>query len=204
MNGIHDLGGMHGFGSIDAIPDEPVFHEPWEATCFALNLVLGGWRKWNTDMSRHAIERLDPAVYLTSSYYERWLVKIEMLALEGGLVTAEELRSGEPDPGAPRLTPPVDAAAIRALVHTGRSSERSIDAPPRFAVGDEVVANRDAPHGHTRLPRYARGARGEIVLHHRAHVFPDRNARREGEAPEHLYSVRFRASELWGHSGASQ
>ena len=54
------------------------------------------------------------------------------------------------------------------------------------------------PKGHTRLPRYARGKVGEIVRRHGAHVFPDTNAHGAGEAPQHLYTVRFTGTELWG------
>jgi nitrile hydratase len=54
MNGVHDLGGMHGFGPVVIEPDEPVFHAEWERRTFALTLAMGGWRRWNLDMSRHA------------------------------------------------------------------------------------------------------------------------------------------------------
>ena len=29
MDGIHDMGGMHGFGRVDYDPTAPVFHAPW-------------------------------------------------------------------------------------------------------------------------------------------------------------------------------
>src|SRR5262249_54887585 len=67
----------------------------------------------------------------------------------------------------------------------------------RFAVGDHVLTRNLNPHGHTRLPRYARGKRGVIVTHHGAHVFPDSNAHGLGENPQHLYTVRISARELW-------
>ena len=31
MNGVHDMGGMHGFGPVIPERDEPVFHAAWEA-----------------------------------------------------------------------------------------------------------------------------------------------------------------------------
>ena len=34
MNGLHDLGGMDGFGAIERETDEPVFHEQWEGRVF--------------------------------------------------------------------------------------------------------------------------------------------------------------------------
>jgi nitrile hydratase len=84
------------------------------------------------------------------------------------------------------------------MVKFGGSTLREVDSRPRFAVGDDVLTRNPNPHGHTRLPRYARGKRGRIVLHHGAHVLPDTNAHGLGECPEHLYTVRFEASELWG------
>ncbi len=201
MNGIHDMGGMHGFGRVDAERDEPVFHEEWEAKCFALNFAMGGWRKWSIDASRHAIERLDPATYVGSSYYKRWLEKLVNLSLENGLITEQELRSGKPDAGSKKEVPPFDAAAIRSLLKKGRPSDREVNQPPRFRIGDTVRTVTDSPVGHTRLPRYARGLEGKIVLHHGAHAFPDSNAHGHGEAPQHLYGVRFSARTLWGKQG---
>jgi nitrile hydratase len=87
---------------------------------------------------------------------------------------------------------------VAGMIKHGGPTLREIDAEPAFAVGGEVVTSRRSPRGHTRLPRYARGRRGRIVLHHGAHVFPDTNAHDLGECPEHLYTVRFEAPELWG------
>lgn len=54
------------------------------------------------------------------------------------------------------------------------------------------------PHGHTRLPRYARGKVGVVEARHGCHVFPDTNAHGLGEEPQWLYTVRFDGTELWG------
>ena len=65
MDGIHDLGGMSGFGPVEVERGEPVFHEPWEAIAFALNaLGIAVLTSYNTDEYRHAVERMDPAHYL--------------------------------------------------------------------------------------------------------------------------------------------
>jgi len=201
MNGIHDMGGMHGFGRIETENDEPVFHEEWEARCFALNFTMGGWRKWTIDASRYAIERLDLETYIRSTYYERWLEKLVNLSLENGLISEKELHSGKPDAGSTKLAPPFDAAAVRKLLNKGRPSEREVDQQPRFQVGEIVRTVTDSPTGHTRLPRYARGREGKILLHQGAHSFPDSNAHGQGEAPQHLYAVRFAARTLWGDQG---
>ena len=44
MNGVHDMGGMHGMGPIEAEPNEPVFHKPWEGRVYALSVAhsVGG------------------------------------------------------------------------------------------------------------------------------------------------------------------
>lgn len=66
-----------------------------------------------------------------------------------------------------------------------------------------VRARNLNPEGHTRLPRYVRGRQGQIHQHHGAHVFPDTNAHFQGEQPQHLYSVRFPAQELWGEKASA-
>ena len=201
MNGIHDMGGMHGFGRIEAESNEPVFHEDWEARAFALNFAMFGWGKWNYDSFRHSIERFDPAIYIKSAYYERWLQNLINLSLEHGLVTSEELESGEPAAETTKQAPPLDASGMRMLLKHGSPFDRPINQRPLFRVGDIVRAVTDSPTGHTRLPRYARGREGEIVCHHGAHTFPDSNALGRGEAPQHLYAVRFSARTLWGDQG---
>lgn len=91
MNGIHDLGGMHGIGPVDAERNEPVFHEEWERRMFALMIATFGGGHYNVDEFRHGIERMDPAHYLTTSYYEHWLHTVETLLIEKGTITRKEL-----------------------------------------------------------------------------------------------------------------
>jgi nitrile hydratase beta subunit len=91
MNGIHDLGGMHGLGPIRPEPDEPVFHEDWERRMFGLMIATFAGGQFNVDEFRHAIERMDPAHYLGSSYYEHWLTAVETLLVEKGVVSEDEL-----------------------------------------------------------------------------------------------------------------
>jgi nitrile hydratase len=97
MNGAHDLGGMHGLGPIDPEKDEPVFHAEWERRCFAITLAAGFLGQWNIDMGRYARERMHPAEYLSTSYYEHWLHGLQLLLVEKGLLTEEEIaaRMGE-------------------------------------------------------------------------------------------------------------
>ena len=44
MDGVHDMGGMDGFGKVEVEQNEPVFHAPWEAPCAR-------------DATRHGIRR---------------------------------------------------------------------------------------------------------------------------------------------------
>jgi nitrile hydratase beta subunit len=206
MNGAHDLGGMHGFGPINAEPEaqEPVFHANWEGRVFGLARVIGALGKWNSDISRHARERQHPVEYLRHSYYENWLVGLEKLLVEMGLVTAAELAAG-------KAAQPADedvrkrvlrAEQVATIVPLGSPATMPADALPRFRVGDRVRARNRHPIGHTREPRYVRGRAGVIHEHYGTHVFPDRSA--EGvRVGRHLYCVRFDAAELWGENANS-
>lgn len=91
MNGVHDMGGMHGFGPVVPERNEPVFHAEWERRAFALTLAMGAWGRWNLDMSRFAREQMPPAEYLGSGYYDKWLFGLEKLLVEHGFVTREEI-----------------------------------------------------------------------------------------------------------------
>lgn len=202
MNGIHDMGGMHGFGPVEPEADEPLFHAPWESRVLAMTLAMAGWGRWNIDASRFARESAPPELYLRSSYYERWLEGLCKLMVERGLLTEEELAKGHPAPGTEKATPPVAAERVPTILRSGGPTERSLEAQPRYRIGERVRTRNIHPEGHTRLPRYARGKTGEIAMLHGGHVFPDSNARFAGEAPQPLYSVSFDAKELWGPEAA--
>jgi nitrile hydratase beta subunit len=203
MNGAHDLGGMHGFGPIDAEPEakEPVFHADWEKRVYGLVRAVGALGKWTYDRGRHARELQLPVDYLRHSYYENWLVGLEKQLVESGLVTAEELASGKAsglaDEALRQQILPAEEVADREA--RGSPVTMPTDAPPRFQPGDRVRARNRHPAGHTREPRYVRGRVGVIQQHHGAHVLPDLSA--EGvRVGRHLYSVRFEAPELWGEN----
>jgi nitrile hydratase len=198
MNGIHDMGGMHGMGPLRRETAEPVFHEPWEGRVFAMTLAARAGGKGNLDNSRYQLESLPPADYLRMSYYERWFTRLTGQLVRSETVTPEELEAGTPGPGSAKTIRALDVAATRSLP-TRRNSARRPDAvEPRFAVGQRVRARTINPVGHTRLPRYARGRIGVVARDHGVFVFPDTNAEFLGEKPQHVYSVRFTARELWG------
>jgi nitrile hydratase len=91
------------------------------------------------------------------------------------------------------------AADVQVRVVWNRRLAR-LDDPvaPRFRPGDRVAARNLHPPGHTRLPRYVRGRRGVVDRDHGVFIFPDSHALGLGRKPQHVYSVRFAARELWG------
>jgi nitrile hydratase len=198
MNGIHDLGGMHGFGPINPEADEPVFHHAWEKRVLGMFAPTFAVGFYCVDEFRHAIERMGAAHYLQSSYYEHWLHALETLALEKGILTREELRTGRATPGAPKAQPALVAADVPKIVAHGASARVALDVKPKFKEGDMVVVKNMHPAGHTRLPRYVRDKLGCIDRDHGVFVFPDTVAHAKGEKPQHCYSVYFSAQELWG------
>jgi len=197
MNSIHDMGGMHGMGPLVIEHDEAVFHERWQGRVFAMRMACAFHRKWNADMGRYARERMPPAEFLAASYYERALYALERVLVENGLVGEDELAGGQATStakGAPTLQP----EQVATIVRTRRRARLDDDVAPLFKVGDAVCARNIHPEGHTRLPRYARGRRGIIDRDHGVFAFADSNAMTRDKKPQHLYSVRFAATELWG------
>ena len=198
MNGVHDMGGMHGMGPIVEERNEPVFHDEWEGRIFAMNLAMGAWRKWNIDASRHAREMIPPAEYLRMTYYERWVSGLVELIVKSGLATRDEIESATPAAGSAKAVPAANPNQALARIATGLPAKRNVDVPARFKVGQRVRTHNMHPVGHTRLPRYARGRSGTINRDHGVFVFPDTNAHFLGERPQHVYSVCFAGRELWG------
>lgn len=198
MNGVHDMGGMDGFGPVVREQNEPVFHADWERQTYGLAALAMRSMQVNTDEFRHAIERIPPARYLSSRYYERWLAAVETLLVERGVVTREELLA---QLGA-SIDPDLIANDVPAI-----PPARVKDQPKkraRFAKGDRVRARNINPTGHTRLPRYVRGKTGVVTGDWGVFVFPDTNAHHAGTKPQHCYSVAFDARELWGKPGSSR
>jgi nitrile hydratase len=208
VNGAHDLGGMHGFGPVEIEPDEPVFHHEWERRAFAITLAAGFLGKWNIDQSRFAREQMPPAEYLATTYYEHWLFGLEKLLDAHGLVPGGELEGRLQDPAAPAAPVtgerPLAARDVEAALRTSRASKSDEDVVPRHKVGDRVRTVNINPLGHTRLPRYARGKQGVVTLDHGVWVFPDAAGNGLGKKPQHCYSVRFTARELWGEDAPSR
>ena len=199
MDGIHDLGGLQGFGPVRVEPAEPVFHAPWEARVFALSAAAPFAVPWSDDDFRPAIEALEPAHYLRSSYYEKWFAALRRLLLERGAVSEAELARGEAASRGGWSA--VAAAAVPPAIRAGASQARPA-APARFKAGDRVTTRRHVLARHTRLPAYARGRPGLVERAQGAFLVADRHA--EGDpTPETLYTVVFESRDLWGDEAAA-
>ncbi|MGH1490537.1 MAG: nitrile hydratase subunit beta [Acidimicrobiales bacterium] len=204
MDGIHDMGGTEGYGPVPYIAEEVVrMTNRWEAFSGAALFALMRSGKSNIDAHRHRIERLDPSRYLPISYWGRWLASIESAAVDQGIAEQSEIDAAIAalghDPAS--TAPPPRMNPVTALESRSNDSTflRSIDTPPRFAVGDQVSTLSHAPSsGHHRLPRYVRGRTGTIARSYPAFTFPDAVAHNKGEQPTYVYAVGFSATELWG------
>jgi nitrile hydratase beta subunit len=206
MSGIHDLGGVAGFGPVPHDPDEPPFKAPWQRRLFGIQraLMAQGIPR-NLHEVRSEVESLPPHVYLATEDYERRLLTTEGRLVERGVLHPGELeqrrRELEADADRP-LVSREDDELVRTTYERGtrgRPSDRAIDRPPQFGAGDAVRARNVHPRGHTRLVRYVRGRTGIVERVYPAFDLPDLAAVGESR-PEYAYAVRFDAHELWGES----
>ena len=203
MNGIHDMGGMHGMGPIEVREDERPFHAEWEGRAWGLLRAVGPFGPARRRNFRYEHEVLPPAEYLQMQYYERFIRVLVDRLMAAKLLTQAELDSGHADSASPRQTPRVTPASIAAQLGQRRSLRRDdVRIEPGFKAGQRVRARNINPIGHTRLPRYLRGHRGTIVVDHGVFDFQDTDA--DGytlpNRPQHVYTVQFTARELWGEA----
>ena len=198
MDGIHDMGGMDGFGKVEPELNEPMFHEEWESRVLAMVRAMGAAGAFNIDTSRFYRETLPPHVYLSSSYYKKWFLGLEEMLIEKGYLTREEVAAGHAMQPAKALKHgKFDLANVERVMVRGKFA-RPAPAPAKFNIGDRVRAKNIHPATHTRLPRYARDKVGVVELCHGCHMFPDSVAKDQGDNPQWLYTVVFDSRELWG------
>ncbi|MGN6175688.1 MAG: nitrile hydratase subunit beta [Streptosporangiaceae bacterium] len=198
MDGIHDMGGRHGFGQVETPTDAPPFAEAWEGKAFVIGALAARIAGTNLHAFRHAIERVPPDEYLVG-YWNRWTIGAQIMMEDSGILTDEEVRaraarlSGRdvPEPPAPEPHKP-------QMPSGGAGNLRAADSAPAFAVGDRVRVADLNPVGHTRLPRYVRRRAGTVTAIQPCQVFPDSAAHFAGEKPQHCYAVEFDSRELWG------
>lgn len=200
MNGVADMGGMHGFGPVVVETNEPIFHADWEKRAVGVQIAAAMAGAWISDECRYFKEAMPAADYLSKSYYEHWLYFLEQLIVHKGVATAEEVAAGHlitssPGDGATKIAP---GGKVAELFLVGGSLAQPSDRPVRFAKGQKVIARNIHPSGHTRLPRYIRNHVGTVVECLGSYAFADSRAHGLGENPQPTYMVRFSGDELWG------
>lgn len=190
MGGMHDIGGLQGFGAVEVDQDDTLFHERWERQVCGMGmaaLMVPGFTK-DAEM-RHAMERLPAEEYVAQSYWERWTSALATLIVEKGLATPgelAELAGGEFVLGRPLVCDPLVGGSVNGLL----------------GPGTKVRVREWHPQGHTRCPRYAQGRRGMIIGTSGRFPLPDRTASGDAaDSTEDVYSVRFQSTELWGEGG---
>jgi nitrile hydratase subunit beta len=202
MDGVHDLGGREGFGPILDKDDDHPFHAAWEMRAFGITQSSASATSWTIDWFRYCRELTGPVDYLTRPYFDQWITTRAAQLVDEGYLTLDELKRGAaafmPKPS----RPPETAEAARAAVKEPRNFAASVNAPPRFALGEKVRCRLDGGSGHTRLPGYVRGRAGEIHAHHGGNVLADASARGEKRG-EHLYTVSFASADLWPEAKGS-
>lgn len=183
-----------------------MFHSAWEGSVVAGILATIGAGLYNVDQFREAIDDMDPLSYVTVGYYGRWLHTLETNCVRSGVITPEQIEArmqlvaeGAALPSLP--ADPSIAEGMRTLIREGAPGSRTVDRAPLFAPGDRVRGRVLDGERHARIPSYAQGRPGVVNRVHNAFVFPDTNRRGEGENPEHVYSVRFDAADLWPGEG---
>lgn len=201
MDGVHDLGGQQGFGSVAPRQDDAPFHD-WERRMYGIARAIARPDGWNIDKFRFTREQLPPVEYLTRPYFDQWYASYAAMLLGSGLVTAQELAAGK-SAGHPSVAlRPMSVAGVAKMKSVSLRFDRPYRDKPRYEVGEEVRAALTGSPGHTRLPRYVRGHAGVIRAVHGAHVVPDENS--EGrEIAEPLYTVTFRLADLFPEQSGS-
>jgi len=197
MNGVHDMGGMHGMGPIGHDPDQPIFHEPWEGRVWALYRSTGQYGRGVWKNFRFELEQIPPSEYLRMPYYERWFTVLVNRLVRSGYVTRDELASGRADPSAQKPTLPPAPPPVPGAIRGATRLDLPIRA--RYRPGQQVRARNVNPAGHIRMPRYVRTKHGVITKDHGVWALQDTDV--DGNPvgrPQHVYTVRFAARELWG------
>jgi nitrile hydratase subunit beta len=218
MAAVSDMGGRRElFGPIVREPEEPVFHSRAEGRVFGVSAFTLALFKGNLDALRSAIEQLPREIYM-SSYYRRMLGGCERLLVRAGYLGPDEvdarIEGRRAEPGrrrGSRLRLSIVSRTMRSLQRptfpgwvAARVLPRVLGAArpvlrrPRFAVGDRVRVRPQQAAGHTRQPGYVTGKRGVIAAQLGATLFPDARAAGRRVRPQHLYTVAFEGSDLWG------
>lgn len=204
MNGIHDMGGLHGFGEVDVEEDEPVFHARWEGRVYAMTQVIDTTGIWNLDEHRHEIELMPSQDYIADGYYGRWLFAMESILARKKILHRDEVDLRIKERALDHIETPVTQEnrnwplAEEDKIPWG-AWRHEVQVTPKFAVGDRVRTRNHQPPGHTRLTAFTRCKIGIVAkVNDQAWVYPDTRAHNSGENLQPVYNVIFDAQELWG------
>lgn len=206
MDGIHDIGGKAGYGSVGPTDPEQVFQSDWERTIFVMYPALAFAGAFNIDQFRAGIELMPAHDYLVSKYYEHWMYAMVHYGIEAGIFERGDLERRtefylrHPEEKPLERSDPQLVERLRNFISSGINFRRSTEKKASFAVGDKVRVHSDVSTTHTRRASYVRGRQGEVAAVHGAFPYPDANSTGAGECPQHLYTVRFAAEELWSES----
>ena len=201
---VHDLGGSRAYRPVRPAAIDRIFDHDWERKVFGMTFATLAQGIYNTDENRYARESMEPSEYLASSYWALWFAALETNLVDKGVVEFDEIDeraraiAGGRFPALPDAPRPELVRDVKDAIFGGVSAARPPAAAARFAVGERVRARTIRLHGHTRLPGYVQGRVGVVARVCGSYVYPDTNAHLRGEHPEHVYTVRFRAGELWG------
>lgn len=196
MDGVHDLGGVQGFGPIEIDDDPRPFKYDWEGRMWGINEAVAGDPGWTLDWWRHVRELFLPIDYLTRPYFDQWAQIYAALLIDSGIATREELVQGKTSNARRTDAPSMSAEEVRAASGRTESFRRDTGAKPLFGIGQKVTVRSQGAAGHTRLPRYARGRSGLVHVYRGIYVLPDAKALGRDEA-EPLYTIAFQAGDLW-------
>lgn len=202
MNGIADMGGMHGFGPVRPTDSYVPFNADWERRTLGITFSTLGDGFYNADEIRKTTESIAPARYLRMSYFERWLHTTEALLVQKKVISEADLAAGRAVAIESGRKPTITPKEADSILLIGASTRMKEGAAPRFRAGDAVRARNINPEHHTRLPRYVRGKPGIVVKDNGIFSLPDSNSQGLGGKPQHVYAVRFRAADLWGESAS--
>jgi nitrile hydratase subunit beta len=196
MDGVHDLGGVQGFGPIEIDDDPRPFKHDWEGRMWGINEAVAGGPGWTLDWWRHVRELLLPLDYLTRPYFDQWAQIYAALLIDSHVATLGEVVKGKPRGAGSAGASPMRAKEVRAAAGRTESFRRETGAKPFFGVGQKVIVRSQGTVGHTRLPRYVRGRPGLVHAYRGIYVLPDAKALGRDEAGP-LYTIAFQAGDLW-------
>lgn len=211
MDGIHDTGGMTGYGPVPYQKDEPYFHHEWEGRALSILtwMHIRGLSWW--DKSRFYREMMGNENYVNEirdSYYTHWLSAAERILVSDNIITEDERKK--------RVQEILDGSYVdrnpsrqfeegdidKAIEAMHKPHSLVLPGPePSFSAGDSVTVKNMNPLGHTRCPKYVRNRTGVVHTSHGPQIYPDSNYINRGDDPQPLYTVAFKSTDLWGDDG---